>query len=272
MPLRSSRRQRSPEFKPRQASSEAGEAHFKVLAPGAGVVATLVVVVAGAGAVPAGIAQVTVVFWAGRRVALSPARRLITAALKLAGAASRQIIIKSAFMFASSENASLKCRHMFSSSFFLHIATFFGIGKLRPAPGTWGTLATVPIAWGLMNAGQFWHMAACVALLPIAVLVCEAHEKHFGTHDSSEVVVDEVLGFLVTMVWLPITWQSFLAGFILFRALDILKPFPISYLDRNVPGGVGAVADDLLAGLIANLILQIVYTQTHWLGLRLVGV
>ena len=272
MPLRSSRRQRSPEFKPRQASSEAGEAHFKVRAPGAGVVATLVVAGAGAGAVPAGIAQVTVVSCPGRRVALSPARRLITAAIKLVGAASRQITLKSAFMFASSENASLRCGHMFSSSFFLHIATFFGIGKLRPAPGTWGTLATLPIAWGLMIAGQFWHMAACVALLPIAVLVCEAHEKHFGTHDSSEVVIDEVLGFLVTMVWLPITWQSFLAGFVLFRALDILKPFPISYLDRKVPGGVGAVADDLLAGVIANVILQIVYTQTHWLGLRLVGV
>jgi phosphatidylglycerophosphatase A len=68
---------------------------------------------------------------------------------------------------------------------------------------------------------------------------------------------------------LPITWQTFLFGFAAFRLLDIVKPFPISYFDKKVPRGLGVVADDVVAGLLCNIILQVVYTQTTWLGIRL---
>ncbi len=77
-------------------------------------------------------------------------------------------------------------------------------------------------------------------------------------HDSQEVVIDEVVGYLVAFTWLPMNWTSVVTAFVLFRALDIVKPFPISWLDRKVKGGLGTVVDDLAAGLVANIILQAV--------------
>ena len=84
--------------------------------------------------------------------------------------------------------------------------------------------------------------------------------------DPKEVVIDEVAGFLVAMTWLPLSWSSFLAAFLLFRLFDVWKPLFIGYLDKNVKGGLGIVADDLAAGIVTNIILQVVYQQTDWLG------
>ena len=77
------------------------------------------------------------------------------------------------------------------------------------------------------------------------------------------------MGFLITMTWLPITWQSLVLGFIIFRFLDIVKPPPIGLLDRRVKGGLGVMIDDIAAGIIGSLILQMVYTQTSWLGVQI---
>lgn len=155
--------------------------------------------------------------------------------------------------------------------FFMRLATVFGVGYLPRAPGTWGSLVAVPLAALLMWAGPLWHMAFCILFLPISIYACEIYDRIKGQHDLSEVVVDEVIGLLVTLVWLPLTWQSLLAGFLLFRIFDIWKPFPISYLDEHVKGGVGVVVDDLAAGLVANVILQVVYQKTTWLGLQWIG-
>ncbi|MBX2995082.1 MAG: phosphatidylglycerophosphatase A [Bdellovibrionaceae bacterium] len=155
--------------------------------------------------------------------------------------------------------------------FLVSFATLFGVGRLPWAPGTWGTLATLPLAALLMWAGPFYHMGVCVFLLPVTVWAAEAYERFHDTHDASAIVVDEVIGFLITMVWLPLTWQSLLLGFVLFRLLDVTKPFPIGYLDRKVPGGVGVIVDDVLAGIIANLVLQIIFTKTAWLGIQSLG-
>lgn len=156
------------------------------------------------------------------------------------------------------------------SIWFIRIATFFGIGKARKAPGTWGTLATIPLVLLLMHFGILTYMVATLLLLPLAIVSAEVYEKQSATHDSKEIVIDEVLGFMITMTWLPMSWQSFVLGFLLFRALDIWKPFPISYLDKKVQGGLGVVIDDVAAGIVANLILQVVYTKTNWLGSQLV--
>jgi len=94
-----------------------------------------------------------------------------------------------------------------------------------------------------------------------AILLAHFHELLTGAHDPSEVVIDEVAGFLVTMVWVPFTWSYVLAGFLLFRILDIWKPFPISYVDQKVKGGIGAVGDDLVAGIIGSMILQCLIQQ-----------
>lgn len=153
-------------------------------------------------------------------------------------------------------------------SLLLQIAVLFGVGRLPKGPGTWGTLATFPLVWLLAWLGPFYHMTVTILLLPLSVIAAEAYERAHGGHDASEVVIDEVLGFLITMTWLPFTWQASVAGFVLFRFFDILKPFPISVLDRRVKGGLGVVIDDVAAGIIANILLQIVYSHTSWLGVQ----
>lgn len=147
------------------------------------------------------------------------------------------------------------------------LATFFGSGKLPKSPGTWGTLATIPL-WYLM-ASQLHvitYMIVTLFLCVAAILVSQAYENMTNTHDSKEIVIDEVVGFLITMTWLPMTWQSLVAGFVLFRIIDITKPPPIRQLDQKIKGGVGVVIDDIAAGLVCNIILQMVYTYTPWLG------
>ena len=91
-------------------------------------------------------------------------------------------------------------------------------------------------------------------------------------HDSKEIVIDEVAGFLITMTWLPMTWQSVVIGFILFRFFDIVKPPPIRQLDKKIQGGVGVMIDDIAAGIISNFILQILFTYTLILGSQVIKV
>ena len=112
-------------------------------------------------------------------------------------------------------------------------------------------------------------MFAAGLLVLLAVIVSQVYENVSGKADPKEVVIDEVVGFIVAMTWLPISWQSLVLGFALFRFLDAVKPFPISFVDRRVKGGVGIVADDLMAGIFTNVILQVIYTRTDWLGSRL---
>ena len=156
----------------------------------------------------------------------------------------------------------------FMRSFLLQLATFFGVGKLPKGPGTWGTLATLPVVYVLSQAGPLIYMAAVLIFMPIAVVAAEMYTNEKKVKDAPEIVVDEVLGFLITMTWVPQTWQAYFAGFVLFRFLDILKPPPIRYFDRRVPGGLGVVMDDVVAGIMANIFLQVLYTQTPWLGIQ----
>jgi len=144
--------------------------------------------------------------------------------------------------------------------------TFFGAGLSPKAPGTVGTLAAIPLTFFLIWLGPFFHMTATVVLTIAAIIACEKYEKQIGGHDHSHIVIDEVVGFLITMTWLPLTWQSFAFGFLLFRLFDILKPWPISHFDKKVTRGLGVVVDDVVAGICANILLQILYTKTGWLG------
>lgn len=148
----------------------------------------------------------------------------------------------------------------------IQLATFFGAGRLPKSPGTWGTLATIPLWYLLAQLHAIPYMVVVLLLCIAAILIAQAYENLTSTHDSKEIVIDEVVGFLITMTWLPMTWQSLVAGFILFRIVDIVKPPPIKQLDRQVKGGVGVVIDDIAAGIVCNIILQLVYTYTPWLG------
>ncbi|PWU22261.1 MAG: phosphatidylglycerophosphatase A [Bdellovibrio sp.] len=146
------------------------------------------------------------------------------------------------------------------------MATWFGVGFLRPAPGTWGTLAAVPLAILCVYAGLAFHLTVCLILFPLSILAAEVYEQDKGEHDCSEIVVDEVLGYLVTVVGMPLSWQTFLIGFFVFRLLDIWKPLFIGYLDQKVKGGTGTVVDDVAAGLIGNLGLQMILKYSNILG------
>ncbi len=141
------------------------------------------------------------------------------------------------------------------------VATFFGAGRLKPGPGTWGSLATV-ILWALASsqvpaASRIWAtIAAAVVVTLIGIPAATIVARASGVKDPQFVVVDEVAGQLVTLIAVPLAWKTFLAGLILFRVFDILKPFPIRRLER-LPEGTGIVVDDLGAGLYALAVMHL---------------
>lgn len=151
------------------------------------------------------------------------------------------------------------------------LATGLYLGKARYAPGTFGTVLGLPLAWALYQGGPLFYMAGTLAAIFGAVVVSELHERRTKSHDPKEIVIDEIVGYAVAFLWLPLTWQSFAAAFVLFRFFDILKPGPIRMIDRKLEGGFGTVMDDVAAGLATNVILQIVYLKTSWLGAQLSG-
>lgn len=137
------------------------------------------------------------------------------------------------------------------------LSTWFGLGRAPKAPGTFGTLGAIPLVWYFQRWGELPYLGLTLAFTVLAVLVAHLYETIIASeHDAPEFVMDEVAGFLVAMTWLPFTWTWVLLAFVLFRLLDAIKPFPISWVDRRVPGGVGAVADDLVAGILTNVCLQ----------------
>lgn len=137
------------------------------------------------------------------------------------------------------------------------LAFGFGSGLLPKAPGTWGTLAAIPLYLLLAELPLGWYLGVTAALFLLGIPVCGRVGRELGVHDHGAIVWDEVVGFLVTMCAVPAQWPWILAGFLLFRLFDILKPWPIGPVDRRVGGGLGVMADDLLAGLMACGVLQL---------------
>ena len=141
------------------------------------------------------------------------------------------------------------------------VATFFGIGLLRPGPGTWGSALTVVLWWLLsyliMPGWQPWTAAllALTAILfgiPAATRVSRAS----GLKDPQCIVIDEVAGQWIALIFAPRAWKTLLAGFILFRVFDIVKPPPVRQLER-LPEGTGIVVDDVAAGVYALALMQL---------------
>lgn len=134
------------------------------------------------------------------------------------------------------------------------IATGFGAGLLRPGPGTWGTLVGLPLAWLL---AQLPLAMASMLLLTLAVLgigICGAAGRRLGVSDHGGIVYDEIIGLCVTLLLFPFDWVTVLIGFLAFRLFDIFKPWPASWADRELHGGLGVMVDDLIAGLYAALL------------------
>ena len=141
------------------------------------------------------------------------------------------------------------------------VATLFGVGRLRPGPGTWGSAVTV-VTWAVLahftSAASQPAIAAVLAIIAVLIGIPAATRvsRASGLKDPQFVVVDEVAGQLITFVGVAVSWKTLLAGFILFRVFDILKPPPVRQLEM-LPEGTGIVLDDVGAGLYALALMHV---------------
>jgi phosphatidylglycerophosphatase A len=143
----------------------------------------------------------------------------------------------------------------------LFLATGFFIGTIPFAPGTFGSIIGLPICFLISQLDIWPSVIYTILFILFAIWIAAAAEKVLKKKDAGEIVIDEIVGMVVTFVGLPFTLKTVIAGFIIFRTFDILKPFPIRTLEKKVAGGPGVVLDDVLAGLYANLILRLaIYT------------
>ncbi len=139
----------------------------------------------------------------------------------------------------------------------LHLTAFgFGAGLAPRAPGTFGTLIAVPIYLVARELNLIWYLAVVALLFMIGVWLCGRTANALHAPDHPAIVFDEIAGFLITMIAAPAGWPWVIAGFVLFRLFDIIKPPPIGLLDRKVHGGFGIMLDDAIAGIFAALALQ----------------
>jgi phosphatidylglycerophosphatase A len=149
--------------------------------------------------------------------------------------------------------------------FALALATVLGVGYVPFAPGTFGSAAGLVLWWAL-PASASTQAAAVVILFVAGSWSGSVAEHHFGTTDPGPVVIDEVMGMLITLFLNPVGWKGALAAFLLFRIFDVIKPYPSNRLER-LPGGVGVMADDAMAAAYANVALRASLALWH----RVVG-
>jgi phosphatidylglycerophosphatase A len=140
----------------------------------------------------------------------------------------------------------------------LALATWGGVGFLPWMPGTWGTLAALPLWYHLAHAGPWTYGLGLAAVIILGLWVAGPAQEMLGQTDHPAIVVDEVAGFLITMAGVPPTLEHAVLGFFIFRALDILKPFPIRWFQEGGKGGLEVMADDVAAGVTGRVILEVV--------------
>ncbi len=148
----------------------------------------------------------------------------------------------------------------------IHFLAFgLGSGLAPKAPGTCGTLAAVPLYLLLNQLPLAGYALAVIALFGFGIWICDKTAKDLGVHDHGGIVWDEFVGLWITLLAAPPEWWWIVVGFMLFRFFDIVKPFPISWLDKNVKGGIGIMLDDAVAGTFAWLCLQLLVIGTDYI-------
>lgn len=146
----------------------------------------------------------------------------------------------------------------------LHFLSFgFGSGYMPVAPGTFGTLAAIPVFVLLSQLSTLNYVIILTVMLIAGIYLCGYTSRALGVHDHKAIVWDEVVGYLLTMLMVSPSLLNICLGFILFRLFDIWKPWPINLLDRNVHGGLGIMLDDVLAGIFAAIVLQLVLLNVN---------
>lgn len=137
------------------------------------------------------------------------------------------------------------------------LAFGFGAGLSPVAPGTMGTLVAIPFVYGLKSLDPLVFWLILTALFFLGVAICNAASRALGVHDHGGIVWDEMVGYWMSVAFVPLQWGWLLAAFLLFRLFDILKPWPIRQLDRKVSGGFGIMLDDAVAALFTMALLAI---------------
>jgi phosphatidylglycerophosphatase A len=141
----------------------------------------------------------------------------------------------------------------------LHLLAFgFGSGLAPKAPGTAGTLVAVPLYLLLQGLPLTVYLGIVLAGFLLGIWICGSTSRDLSVHDHSGIVWDEIIGYLLTMTLAPKGWLWVAIGFLLFRLFDILKPWPIRWFDRKVPGGFGIMFDDVLAGCYAGVVMWLI--------------
>ncbi|EAS44426.1 phosphatidylglycerophosphatase A [Photobacterium profundum] len=144
------------------------------------------------------------------------------------------------------------------------LATGFGSGLSPIIPGTMGTVASIPLYLLIVQLPFAVYILITIVAAVIGITICQKTSDDMGVHDHGSIVWDEFVGFWITMAIAPVvSWQWILAGFVLFRFFDMIKPWPISWLDKHVHGGFGIMVDDILAGFMAMICL---WGVGHWFG------
>lgn len=138
----------------------------------------------------------------------------------------------------------------------LLLAFGFGSGLAKKMPGTMGTVAAVPIYLAFIHSNIWLYSILTIAVVVSGIWICGAAANKLGEHDFGGIVWDEIAGLLITLWFVPFSWFALLVGFMLFRVFDILKPWPIKWVDQKVSGGFGIMLDDVLAALLAAVVLQ----------------
>lgn len=135
------------------------------------------------------------------------------------------------------------------------LATWFQSGRIRPASGTWGSLAALPFCWAIKALGGIWLSAAFVVLIvALGIWSIKKYASHTRHLDPAEVVIDEVAGMAVLWLFTPVNSITLIIiGFMLFRIFDAVKRGPVGWCDKNIKGAPGVMVDDLVAGLFAGL-------------------
>tara|TARA_A100001037_G_scaffold166975_1_gene150139 strand:- start:6281 stop:6775 length:495 start_codon:yes stop_codon:yes gene_type:complete len=137
------------------------------------------------------------------------------------------------------------------------ISTCIGIGYLPFAPGTWGSLAALPISWlVLLHGSRGLLLITSIALFCIGVMVTNFYERRCGTSDPGCIVIDEFVGQMLVLCVASPDLIQFILGFTLFRVMDIFKPWPVSIVDKNIKGGFGIMLDDIVAAIYAAIVLH----------------
>lgn len=141
---------------------------------------------------------------------------------------------------------------------FQFLALGFGSGLAPKVPGTFGTVAAIPVYLAMVLLSPLNYILVAILMTFVGIFLCGYTAKAVNVHDHPAIVWDEIVGFVITMFLIPLSWENILLGFALFRFFDIVKPWPISFIDKKIHGGFGIMLDDVIAGFMALACMHII--------------